>query len=164
MRPHRWPALLTALLAGVGLAWPAGAQTVVDRISFRVPGQVVVWDESGASMRGSQVQFDLAPGTCIGFASNTGVKVRLMGGAATTRLAAVSVGRSARALSTEEAQPFRHLVFGARTAVAPDKPEHQGVLLCIQSAEDPVRPEAATARPPAIVTFDVIETSTAAQP
>ncbi len=123
---------LVALAVGQG----AVAQTVVDRIAFRVPGVVVAWKGVGPPRTAAAMALAPDPAGCIAFASNTAVDVALETADDTLALEIVATGRSARPLAAVTMPPFRQHRFTERTAIQPDAARHQALTLCVRPQDD----------------------------
>ncbi|MEM7767689.1 MAG: hypothetical protein AAF253_09405 [Pseudomonadota bacterium] len=136
------PLLVLALGGSLGQA-----QTISDRLVFKVPGIIVAWDEAGREVRGQQVRLLPDPRGCLAFASNTGVDIALVSPDAGLHLRAVSAGRAARPLGDLAGQRFQRFHLPDRTAISPDQPIHQALTVCIFAGDTPWDPASLAASP-----------------
>lgn len=135
----RLGAFLTGHAGLLILAGPAAqAQSMIDRIVFRVPAQLVAWTGPGDPVRARSVTLAPDPEGCIAFASNAPVAIALIATDDRLQLRAVSAGRSAYPLDDGAMAAFRSHVFAQRTARLPDAARHQAVTLCLFEQDRPV--------------------------
>lgn len=133
----RYGFLILSVALCLALGPAAMAQTITDRIAFRMPGLVLAWNGEGPPVRGQAIALAPGPSGCIDFASNSAVEAEILNGGPELALRAVAAGRSARPLGRRAGLALRRHVFAERTALLPDSPRHQAVTLCLDEPPGP---------------------------